>query len=202
MEEGNNSRKTVLEKSQQNQSEKSDYLNDIFEASKKLARSYHAVVLINGAIVKSDPIFLWSKKTKNRFAKFTIELRSAMPWDKIKNLPPEQRGDVYLDCLAFENKRNAPGKYILENIRKGAVISGVAVIKSGHKPVKKEGDEYRANWVYGDYIYLNIRDIKIDREAPIEKTKSPYKENVKYSPYYRPVSENQTVSDEDIVFNI
>lgn len=180
----------------------SDYFDETFDAAKKLARSYHAVILINGAIVKSNPIFLWSKKTKNRFAKFTIELRSAMPWDKIKDLPPDKRGDVYLDCLAFENKRDAPGRYILDNIRAGAVISGIAVIKSGHKPVKKEGDEYRANWVYGDYIYLNIRDIKIDRDAPAEKIRSPYKDEVKFSPYYRDISENQTVNDEDIVFNI
>lgn len=162
---------------------------------------YHAVVLISEARVKSDPVFLWSRKTKNRFAKFTIELRSPMPWEKIKDLPPEQRGDVYLDCMAFETK-NGPGRYVLENIRKDAIISGMAILKSGHKPVKNEGDEYRANWVYGDYIYLNVRDIRMDRCMPKDKPKSPYKEDVKYSPYYRTVSESQAVTDDDIIFNI
>lgn len=178
-----------------------DYFDGVSNLANKLRNKYHAVVLIKGAKVMSDPVFLQSKRTKNRFAKFTIELESPLPWIKRRELPPEKRGDVFVDCLAFENKKDAPGAFILQNIRKGAIISGVAIMKSGHKPVKNEGDEYRANWVYGDYIYLNIYDVKIDREAPLDRPESPYKKDVQFSPYYNSPSKEQ-VADEDIIFNL
>lgn len=177
-----------------------DYFDGVSVLANKLRNKYHAVVLIKGAKVVSDPVFLQSKRTKNRFAKFTIELESPLPWIMKKDLPSEKRGDVFVDCLAFENKKDAPGAFVLQNIRKGAIISGVAIMKSGHKPVKNEGDEYRANWVYGDYIYLNIYDVKIDREALLDRPNSPYKNDVGFSPYYKfPAKEE--VADEDIIFN-
>lgn len=185
-----------------NNSTEVDYFEENSSLIKNLLRRYHNVVLVERAIVKSDPVFLQSKKTKNRFAKFTIELDSPLPWEKKRELPPEKRGDVFVDCLAFENKKNMPGAFVLENIRKGALISGVAIMKSGRKPVKHEGDEYRANWVYGDYIYLSIHGVKIDCEPPAEKPVSPYKKDVRFSPYYQKTSEKQTVTDEDIIFNI
>lgn len=177
------------------------YFDRVSNIANKLRNKYHAVVLINGAKVVSDPVFLQSKRTKNSFAKFTIELESPLPWIKKKDLPSEKRGDVFVDCLAFENKKDAPGAFVLQNIRKGAIISGVAIMKSGHKPVKNEGDEYRANWVYGDYIYLNIYDVKIDREAPPDKPNSPYKNDIGLSPYYKSPAKEQ-VADEDIIFNL
>lgn len=178
-----------------------DYFDGVSNLANKLRNKYHAVVLINGAKVVSDPVFLQSKRTKNRFAKFTIELESPLPWIMKKDLPSEKRGDVFVDCLAFENKKDAPGAFVLQNIRKGAIISGVAIMKSGHKPVKNEGDEYRANWVYGDYIYLNIYDVKIDREASPDKPNSPYKNGIGFSPYYKFPAKEQ-VADEDIIFNL
>lgn len=177
------------------------YFDRVSNLTNKLRDKYHAVVLINGAKVVSDPVFLQSKRTKNRFAKFTIELESPLPWIMKRDLPQEKRGDVFIDCLAFENKKDAPGAFVLLNIRKGAIISGVAIMKSGHKPVKNEGDEYRANWVYGDYIYLNIYDVKIDREPPPNRPDSPYKKDVGFSPYYKSPTKEQ-VADEDIIFNL
>lgn len=180
---------------------KPNYFDGVSDLANKLRNKYHAVVLIKGAKVVSDPVFLQSKRTTNKFAKFTIEFESPIPWIMKKDLPSEQRGDVFVDCLAFENKKDAPGAFVLQNIRKGAIISCVAIMKSGHKPVKNEGDEYRANWVYGDYIYLNIYDVKIDREAPPDKPNSPYKNDIGFSPYYKSPTKEQ-VADEDIIFNL
>lgn len=165
----------------------------------------HNVLIFYDAIVKSDPVFLQSKKTGNNFAKFTAMLRSALPWEQAKLLPPEQRGNVYVDCLAFEGKRNAPGEFILTNIRKGCFISGFAVLRSGRKPVKHENDEFRANWVYGDYIYANIKEVKITKEAE-EKKRNPYKDKKYFSDYprfdKRVKSFDQYVTDDDLIFDI
>lgn len=168
----------------------------------KLMGKYHDVLLFKNALVKSDPIFLSSKKTKNRFAKCTVEFESPLPWIMRQGKKPEECGDVYIDSMTFENKRNIPGAFMLEKIQKGALISGIAILKSGHKPVRNEGDEYRANWVYGDYVYTCIYEVKLEREAPKESTTSPYKEDDKYSSYYHSIPESQKVSDEDIRFDL
>lgn len=179
-----------------------EYFASISDDIWKLLKRYHNVLLVREAFVKSDPVFLHSKKTGNSFAKFTIELESPIPWEKKRQMKQEERGDVYIDTFAFENKKNSPGGFILKNIRKGCLISGIAVLRSGKKPVKHESDQYRANWVYGDYVYINIRDVKIDREAPEYRKSSPYKGDDKVLPYYRDYSDYYNVSDEDIRFDL
>lgn len=168
----------------------------------KYLRKYHNVLLLYGAIVKSDPVFLKSKKTGNSFAKFTIELESPVPWIQKKELPLEQRGDVYVDCFAFENKKDSPGEFILNNIKKGCIISGIAILKSGKKPVKEKGDEYRSNWVYGDYVYMGIQSVKVDREATYVRKESPYKGRGPIYPYYDSFADYKSISEDDIKFNL
>lgn len=179
-----------------------EYFATVSDSIWKILKKYRNVILINRAIVKSNPVFLQSKKTGNRFAKFTADFESPLPWSRRIGIPPDKCGDVYTDCFAFENKKGSPGGFILENIRKGCLISGFAVMKSGKKPVKKENDQYRANWVYGDYIYLNLRDVIVDREAPAEKRQNPYGDYSPSSPYYRDYSDYQKVDDDEIKFNI
>lgn len=178
-----------------------DYFQQIFEKYRKLLKKYHQVVLFDGAIVKTDPIFLYSNKTKNRFVKCTLEFMSPLSWIKRRDKPKEEWGDVYIDSMSFEEK-NAPGGFVLENIRRGAVISGFAVMKSGQKPVISETEGYRVNWIYGDYIYINIYDLRIDKYIEPGKRESPYKKPARYSPYKKMIADNQQVSDDDIVFNI
>lgn len=164
----------------------------------------HNVLIFHEAIVKSNPVFLQSKQTGNNFAKFTAMLRSALPWEKAKNFSPEQRGNVYVDCLAFEGKRNSPGGFILQNLRKGCYVSGYAVMRSGRKPVKHENDAFRSNWVYGDYLYANIKDIKIDRE-PKERKENPYNGSEFFigDPRFNSQkSLDQYVTDDDLIFDI
>lgn len=167
-----------------------------------LLKRYHHIMLVDKAEVKSDPVYLSSKRTGNSFCKFTVKLESPMPWHKKRELPIEQRGDVFIDCFAFESKKNSPGGFILDNIRKGALISGIAILRSGKKPVKHENDEYRANWVYGDYVYINIKDIKVDREAREKRTPNPYSGQSAFSPFYQDYSRYEEVSDDDIRFDI
>lgn len=177
-----------------------EFFIEHWDTIEKLLRKYHNSTLFWNALVKSDPIYLTSKKTKNRFAKCTVEFESPLPWVMRKDKKPEECGDVYIDTMTFK-KRGAPGVFVLESVQKGARISGIAILKSGRKPVRHEGDEYRANWVYGDYVYVNVYEVRLDRAA-VEEIKSPYKEQNNYSAYNRPISSGQTVTDDDIIFNM
>lgn len=177
-----------------------DYFEQEFVKYRKLLSKYHQVVLFEDAIVKTDPVFLVSEAIKKSYIKFTLDFMSPLPWFKRKDLPESRWGDVYMDCMVYD-KKNAPGGFVLENIRRGAVISGFAVLKPGEKPMKKEGEGYRSNWVYGDYTFIVIYDVRIERPADPPKKKSPYKSEIEYSPYYKELSDGQTVSDEDIIFN-
>lgn len=175
------------------------YSDDIW----KILKRYHNVAFFYEAKVKSNPTFLNSDTTGNAFAKFTLMFRSPLPFEKRK--AEKNNGDVYIDCMAFENKKNSPGGFILQNLKKGCLVSGISVLRSGQKPVKHENDEFRANWVYGDYLYINIREIKIDKEAKEERF-NPYKDrkffsdNPDFCRYNK--SKDQYVTDDDLIFDI
>lgn len=179
-----------------------EYFASISNRAWTLLKKYHNVLLFRGAIVKSDPVFLHSKQTGNDFAKFTVMFDSPFPWRKKKFIEHEKRGDVYVDCFAYENKRKSPGDFILQNICKGAVISGCAVLKSGRKPVKGENDEYRANWVYGDYVYINVFEVTVDRIIPMRGSNNPYNDVKSFSPYYSNYGKSSEIKDDEIIFNL
>lgn len=163
-------------------------------------------------IVRSEPIFCSSAKTGNSFAKFTIRNDPKYTWYVIKKLresneTDERRwGQVYIDCFAAVYKNGeSPGKYALENVHKGDIIKASGVIRSGRKPVKEEGDRFRANWVYGDYLYVNVKKLEVTKKAK-ERENKRYKDKKFFSDYpnfhNNIKSLDQYVSDDDLIFDI
>ena len=113
--------------------------------------------------VRSEPILCSSKKTGNSFVKFTIRNDPTLNWWKMQRIKERwaqgerNYGQAYIDCfVTYRGRENNLGKYALENVHKGCLIRACGSIRSGRKPIKEEGDPYRAIWVYGDYLYVNI----------------------------------------------
>ncbi len=162
--------------------------------------------------VKTEPIFLTSKSTGNSFVKFTVCIDGDMPYAAQKELEAKGEksesnwGQVYIDCLSFvSNRKNKPGGYVLANVHRGDIISAKGRICSGRKPVKEENDQYRANWVYGDYLYARIETIQVILRNKY-KTQNPYnnddteKKKIKYHNQVK--SADQYVDEDDLKFNI
>lgn len=169
-------------------------------------------------LVKTNPIMLYSKKTGNTFVKFTVRNDPDNARFLIKKIKSEGRvgdgpinyGQSYIDCfLEYKEKDGNTAKYALENVHKGDVIKAVGAIRSGRKPVKEEGDKFRANWVYGDYLYVNVKKIEVIKKAE-ERKVNPYRENSEFekSRYYGRYRYNQVksydqyVSDDELIFDI
>lgn len=163
-------------------------------------------------VVKSEPILCSSKQTGNSFVKFTIRNDPKYTWYVIKKLKEcnetnERRwGQVYIDCFAHLYKNGeSPGKYVLENVHKYDTIKASGAIRSGRKPVKEEGDQFRANWVYGDYLYVNVKQIEVTKKG-IQKKTSRYEDKKFFSDYpnfhNQIKSFDQYVTDDDLIFDI
>lgn len=136
--------------------------------------------------VRSGPVFLGSKKTGNKFVKFTISISNDIPWSVRKKIIEERGtsqdsdfGEVFIDCMAFQDKyERTPSNYILEKVKIGDIVSGTGRICSGKKPVFSEEEGYRPDWVYGDYLYCKVFELRIERYADPKKW-NPYGRQIK-----------------------
>lgn len=168
-------------------------------------------------LVRTSPILLNSQRTGDTFVKFTIRNDPDHAKFIVQKIYREGRdkegplnyGQVYIDCLLrYKDKNGNVARYALENVHKGDVIRAVGAIRSGKKPVKEEGDQFRANWVYGDYLFVKVKQLEIIKRAE-ERRKNPYSREREYKgpnyewSYYKGVkSADQYVSDDDIIFDI
>lgn len=136
--------------------------------------------------VRSSPVFLESQKTGNKFVKFTISISSDMPWGARKKIierengvPEDNFGETFVDCMVFPDKyERTPANYILEKVKVGDIVSGAGRICSGKRPKGEEGSRYRPNWVYGDYLYCRVYELRIERYAD-QKKWNPYGRQLK-----------------------
>lgn len=161
--------------------------------------------------VRSEPVLLTAQRNGQQFVKFTIRNDPDFKWFIIQRIKRNKEtgekhyGEVYLDCfcILYETK-DSPGKYAIENVHKGDTIKAVGKLRSGRRPVKEKTDQFRANWVYGDYLYVNIKELEVTKKAP-PKTENPYKKTY-FSDYpsfpNQMKSADQYVSDDDLIFDI
>lgn len=159
-------------------------------------------------LVKSDPVYIESEKEMYKdkgFCKFTIVNESDIPWRIKKDLPKERRGDVYIDCLASTHRGIKPGNYALEHVHSGDVVSIVGRIVASKHRVKEPGEGLRLDWVYGDYLCINVDEVRIERTKAerSRRIKSSYSENVYVLEDKEDKSEERNeIKDEELTFNL